>query len=78
MWIVQLQQFLVFPHGEVRASVICGCDTEEAAHAAGRLAVKCYDDDWWSAPDAGCVRLSMQPHFPMFFYTVKYQEREWI
>nr|DAY73887.1 MAG TPA: hypothetical protein [Caudoviricetes sp.] len=72
MWLVQLQY-----HGcDPWTKVICGCDSEEAAHNAGQKVVWYYNNPFHPTDDtmAG-VMMSM---FDFYNYAVKYHEGEWI
>lgn len=72
MWLVQLQY-----KGLDRAwsRVVCACDSEEAAHAAGKLVA-----DYYNHPDYGfCEGMSGVTWNMILYYSyaIKYHEGEW-
>ncbi len=73
MWIVQLQYHGFAPW----TKVVCGCDSEEAAFAAGKIVA-----DYYNHPDYGlCDSMAGVVTFNMilyYSYAVKYHEGEWI
>lgn len=74
MWLVQLQYRGL---DRVWSKVVCACDSEEAAHAAGKKVT-----DYYNYPDygfyegmAGVVTWNMIDYY---HYAIKYHEGEWI
>lgn len=72
MWLVQLQYHSYAPW----VKVVCACDSEDAAHAAGKKLT-----DYYNYPDYGFCEGMAGVTWNMFLYysyAVKYHEGEWI
>lgn len=74
MWLVQLQYRGL---DRIWSRVVCACDSEEAAHAAGKRVA-----DYYNYPDYGfCDSMAGVTTWNMidyYHYAVKYHEGEWI
>lgn len=70
MWIVRLK----YDGPGSWVHNVCGCDSEEAAHKAGREVSAFYNDKPLCLEMAGVVSMSM---FEYYSYDIKKHEGEW-
>ena len=74
MWIVQLQCHDHNPW----TKVVCGCDSEEAAHNAGQKLTWYYNNPYLGYLCEGMAGVMVDSMFDFYNYAVKYHEGKWV